>query len=103
MHAPAIARQRAGEPRDVRHTLVARAEEVALGIGEVGIPAVDEVRRIADALQLRRDPREATQLGGHLHHRVAREARVATEQADRAAVGAVAIGIAALEAYALTR
>ena len=60
MHAPAIARQRAGEPRDVRHALVARAEEVALGIGEVGIPAVDEVRRIADALQLCRDPREAT-------------------------------------------
>ena len=34
---------------------------------------------------------------------MAGEARVATEQADRPAISAVAIGIAALEAYALTR
>ena len=101
-HTPVRPREATRERVVVGDLLIARAEEVALHTGEVRIAAVEEARRIARLTQTPRDGGQGTALHRELHHRVRGEARVAAEDRDEPAVGAVAIGIAAREEDSLT-
>ena len=101
-HTPVRPREATRERVVIGDLLVARAEEVALHTGEVRIAAVEEARRIARLTQTPRDGGQGTALHRELHHRVRGETRVAAEDRDEPAVGAVAIGIAAREEDALT-
>ena len=101
-HTPVRPREATRERVVVGDLLIARAEEVALHTGEVRIAPVEEARRIARLTQTPRDGGQGTALHRELHHRVRGEARVATEDRDKPAVGAVAIGIAAREEDSLT-
>lgn len=101
-HTPVRPREATRERVVVGDLLIARAEEVALHAGEVRIAPVEEARRIARLTQTLRDGGQGTALRWELHHRVRGEARVATEDRDEPAVGAVAIGIAAREEDTLT-
>ena len=101
-HTPVRPRETTRERVVVGDLLVARAEEVALHAGEVRIASVEEARRIARLTQAPCDGGQGTTLRRELHHRVCGEARVAAEDRDEPAVGAVAIGIAAREEDTLT-
>ena len=102
LYPPALTRETAVEIPVIDHSLVATAEEVALHVREVGIASIEEVGGIAYSLELLCDTREGTALGGHLHHRVCGEARVATQGGEYPSVCAVAIGIALAEDHSLT-
>ena len=101
-HTPVRPREATRERVVVGDLLIARAKEVALHTGEVRIAPVEEARRIARLTQTPRDGGQGTALHRELHHRVCGEARVAAEDRDEPAVGAVAIGIAAREEDSLT-
>ena len=101
-HTPVRPREATRERVVVGDLLIARAEEVALQTSEVRIAPVEEARHIARLTQAPRDGGQGTALRWELHHRVRGEARVAAEDRDEPAVGAVAIGIAAREEDTLT-
>lgn len=101
-HPPVRPREATRERVVIGDLLIARSEEVALHTGEVRIASVEEARRIARLTQAPCDGGQGTTLRRELHHRVCGEARVAAEDRDEPAVGAVAIGVAAREEDTLT-